>query len=159
MSAIAGEPIDAGANQKVRADVVRQTIKLVNVAFPVADMDTAFRLSEALDECRRFSSQRMLSFFSIGTRVGFIFLLSAAVPLNFFRVQNFTAANPSGSPWVVTAKTGMHQHSADSMMAQATALVAAAIDALGHADGAHVRALKGELRGVLDQRIGPSEAS
>ena len=38
------------------------------------------------------------------------------------------------------------------MMAQATALVAAAIDALGHADRAHVRPLVGELRGVLDEK-------
>ena len=49
-------------------------------------------------DCFMLSSQRMLSFFSIGTRVGLIFFFSAAVPLNFFRVQNFTAANPSGSP-------------------------------------------------------------
>src|SRR5260221_14531351 len=46
----------------------------------------------------------MLSFFSMGTRVGLIFFLSAAVPLNFFRVQNLTAASPSGSPSVVTAR-------------------------------------------------------
>ena len=46
----------------------------------------------------------MLSFFSIGTRVGLTFFLSAAVPLNFFRVQNFTAASPNGSPCVVTAR-------------------------------------------------------
>jgi hypothetical protein len=32
------------------------------------------------------------------------FRFRAFVPLNFLRVQNFTAAEPSGSPWVVTAK-------------------------------------------------------
>jgi hypothetical protein len=41
---------------------------------------------------------RLLSFCSIGTRVGLILRLSAAVPLNFFRVQNLTVAKPSGSP-------------------------------------------------------------
>jgi len=46
----------------------------------------------------------MLSFFSMGMRVGLIFFLSAAVPLNFFRVQILTAANPSGSPSVVIAR-------------------------------------------------------
>jgi hypothetical protein len=40
----------------------------------------------------------------MGTRVGLIFFLSAAVPLNFLRVQNLTAAKPSGSPSVVAAK-------------------------------------------------------
>ena len=40
----------------------------------------------------------------MGIRVGLIFFLSAAVPLNFFRVQNLTAANPSGTPSIVTAR-------------------------------------------------------
>ena len=55
-------------------------------------------------DCFKFSSHRMLSFFSMGTRVGLIFLLSAAVPLNLSRVQNFTAHNPSGNPAVVIAR-------------------------------------------------------
>ncbi len=45
----------------------------------------------------------MLSFCSIGTRVGLIFRFSAVVPLNFLRVQNLIADSPSGSPSVVTA--------------------------------------------------------
>ena len=53
---------------------------------------------------RMFSSQRMLSFASIGTRVGLTRRLSAFVPLNLARVQNLIAARPSGSPSVVTAK-------------------------------------------------------
>src|SRR5208337_5044463 len=56
------------------------------------------------DDCLRFSSHRTLSFSSIGTRVGLIFFLSALHPLNFFRVQNFTAAIPSGRPSVVTTR-------------------------------------------------------
>ena len=47
---------------------------------------------------------RVLSLPSIGTRVGLIFFLRAAVPLNFSRVQNLTAARPKGTPSVVTAK-------------------------------------------------------
>jgi hypothetical protein len=38
----------------------------------------------------------MLSFFSIGTRVGLILLLSASEPLNFFLVQNFIRGKPEG---------------------------------------------------------------
>lgn len=52
----------------------------------------------ALDSFERFL------FHQRGTRVGLIFFLSAAVPLNFFRVQNLTAVSPSGSPSVVTAR-------------------------------------------------------
>ena len=55
-------------------------------------------------DCFKFSNHRMLSFFSMGIRVGLIFFLSAAVPLNFFLVQNLTAANPSGTPAIVTAR-------------------------------------------------------
>ena len=40
----------------------------------------------------------------MGIQVGLIFFLSAADPLNFFRVQNLTAANPSGTPSIVTAR-------------------------------------------------------
>ncbi|MDA9527824.1 hypothetical protein ACM42_05120 [Bradyrhizobium sp. CCBAU 25338] len=40
----------------------------------------------------------------MGIQVGLIFFLSAAVPLNFFRAQNLTAANPSGTPSIVTAR-------------------------------------------------------
>jgi hypothetical protein len=46
----------------------------------------------------------MLSFPSIGTRVGLTARLSAAVPLNFDRVQTFTAVTPSGTPSSVTAR-------------------------------------------------------
>jgi hypothetical protein len=53
---------------------------------------------------RMFSSQRMLSLASIGTRVGLTRRLSAFVPLNLARVQNLIAASPSGSPSVVTAR-------------------------------------------------------
>src|SRR3954467_6195682 len=59
--------------------------------------------SKAMD-WRRFSSQRMLSLCSMGTRVGLILRLSAAVPLNCCRDQNFTADRPNGRPAVVTAR-------------------------------------------------------
>ena len=50
------------------------------------------------------SSHRMFSLASIGTRVGLTLRLSWAVPLNFSRFQNLTAARPSGSPSTVTAR-------------------------------------------------------
>ena len=50
------------------------------------------------------SSHRTLSLRSMGTLVGLTFRFRAAVPLNFFLVQNFTAARPSGSPSAVTAR-------------------------------------------------------
>jgi len=44
-------------------------------------------------DCLRLSSQRTLSFFSVGMRGGFDLPLDCAVPLNFFRAQSFTAAD------------------------------------------------------------------
>ena len=64
---------------------------------------TASRIVEKFGGLFKFN-HRMLSFFSMGTRVGLIFLLSAAVPLNLSQGQNFTAHNPSGNPAVVIAR-------------------------------------------------------
>src|SRR5947209_2398776 len=52
----------------------------------------------------RFSNQRILSFCSIGTRVGFTDRFSALVILNLLRVQNLIAVSPSGKPSTVTAR-------------------------------------------------------
>ena len=61
------------------------------------------RPSSAVD-WRMLSSQRTLSFSSIGMRVGSIFFLSAAVPLNLSRVQNSAVARPSGRPSSLTTR-------------------------------------------------------
>lgn len=53
---------------------------------------------------RVFSSQRLLPFCSIGTRVGLMCRLSSEQPLNCFLVQNFTAARPSCRPSAVTTR-------------------------------------------------------
>jgi len=55
-------------------------------------MQRSGRFKRTVD-CFKFSNHRMLSFCSIGTRVGLILFLSALVPLNFCRVQNLIAAN------------------------------------------------------------------
>ncbi|MBP1293654.1 MULTISPECIES: hypothetical protein [Bradyrhizobium] len=59
-------------------------------------MNATLRLPEPLDrlpEIVGLSSQRTLSFFSVGMRGGFDLPLDCAVPLNFFRAQSFTAAD------------------------------------------------------------------
>src|SRR5215471_17367148 len=101
---------------------------------------------------RRFSSQRMLSLPSIGTRVGLIFFLRAAVPLDFSRVQNLTAARPKGKPSVATAKAGMHQKSADSVHPQTAILAPAAVDAISEPDPRRPLPLVGKLGGVLEHQ-------
>ena len=59
----------------------------------------------SVDHVLSSSSHRMLSFFSMGTRVGLIFLLSAAVPLNLSPESRISPRhNPSGNPAVVIAR-------------------------------------------------------
>jgi hypothetical protein len=55
-------------------------------------------------ERRSLSSQRVLSFCAMGTRVGLIFRLIAGVPVNVSRDQNFAAVRPSGKPSGVIAR-------------------------------------------------------
>ncbi|MGY2843467.1 hypothetical protein ACVIWU_006655 [Bradyrhizobium sp. USDA 4509] len=51
----------------------------------------------------------------------------------------------------LTRGTGMHQHAADRVIAPTAILVPAAVDALGQADSARVRALVGEFRRVMNE--------
>ena len=104
MIAGAGSAVDTGPQQKVRAKFMRQAEELVNVTLPTADMNTSAGTTKKICGCLRLSNQRMPSLFSIGTRVGLIFFFKAAVPLNFRRVKTLTAAKPSGTPSVVSAK-------------------------------------------------------
>src|SRR5882762_1888624 len=106
-------------------------------------------------DCWTFSNHRMLSFFSMGTRVGLIFFLSAAVPLNFFRVQNLTAAKPSGSPSVVTAKLECIRMPQNRVRSQATCLVAAAVDALGFTNRLGLLPLIGILGRIVEHQDRP----
>ena len=92
----------------------QNTEKFVDVALTVSDMHASPRIiREGPVDCRRFSNHRMLSFCSIGTRVGLIFVLSAAVPLNFLRVQNLIAASPNGKPFGRDRQARMHHDTAD----------------------------------------------
>ncbi len=78
--------------------------EFVDVAFPVAYMDASPWLTQSGRGLLDILDPRTLSFYSMGTRVGLIFFLRAFVPLNFFLVQNLTAAIPRGSPSVVTTR-------------------------------------------------------
>lgn len=49
MAAIARQPIDAGADKEVSANVLRQAIQFIDVALGVADMNAKHRLPEPFD--------------------------------------------------------------------------------------------------------------
>ena len=101
-------------------------------------------------DCLRFSSQRMLSFFSMGTRVGLIFLLSAAVPLNLSRVQNFTAAQSQRQSGGRNGKARMHQYPAGRVHSGIASQVSFAVfDALRNPDQLRPVPLIGELGRVV----------
>ena len=98
---------------------------------------------------RRLSSQRMLSLPSIGIRVGLILFLRAFVPLNFFRVQNLTAAIPSGNPVRRHQQARMHQQFADRVHAVTTGFVLAAAHLCREAHRLRTPAPPGKLRRVM----------
>ncbi|WP_247371249.1 hypothetical protein [Bradyrhizobium sp. 18] len=104
MAAIASQPIDAGANKEVSANLLRQAIQFVDVAFAVADMNATLRLSEPFDRLPQIVelSNALLLLDGNAGRVDLLLDLGRA--LEFFRVQNFTAANPRGRPSMVTAR-------------------------------------------------------
>src|SRR3954467_344915 len=121
--------------------------------------------SKAMD-WRRFSSQRMLSLASMGTRVGLTLRLSAAVPLNCCRDQNFTAERPNGRPSVVTAREECMRRpqtvcirkraalSWPRLTPQVAGFVLTAVRPAGDAGRLGALALERDLGGVLDQQNG-----
>jgi hypothetical protein len=86
-------------------------------------MQRSGRFKRTVD-CFKFSNHRMLSFCSIGTRVGLILFLSALVPLNFCRVQNLIAANQRET-LCRDRQTRVHQNSAAGVVIGAAKVVLA----------------------------------
>ena len=73
---VASQPVDDGTHDEVRAKLLGQAVEFVDITFTIAYMNASVWLTEKPTDWRRFSSQRMLSLVSIGTRVGLILRLS-----------------------------------------------------------------------------------
>ncbi|MGY3219756.1 hypothetical protein ACVIM5_000363 [Bradyrhizobium sp. USDA 4512] len=82
----------------------------------------------------------MLSFCSIGTRVGLIFRFSAVVPLNFLRVQNLYCRQSERKPLGRYGETRMHQDAA----------LCASCRLARKADQVRLLALEAEVRRVME---------
>ena len=148
---VSGQAVDAGPDQEVRSGFPgAQNSSYMSLSRSPMWTHRPGSASNAVD-CWTFSSHRMLSFFSIGTRVGLIFFLSAAVPLNFFRVQIY-CRQPKRQTFARHRQARVHQDAADRVRSQATGLVPAAVDALGDPDRLCVLSLKAELGGVMEHK-------
>ncbi|XUJ37640.1 hypothetical protein ACQ5SK_28640 [Bradyrhizobium japonicum] len=79
--------------------------EFVDVTLAITNMDASSRTIQELRRLLEIFQPPDAFLFLDGNPGGLIFFLSAAVPLNFFRVQNLTAANPSGTPSIVTANS------------------------------------------------------
>src|SRR4051794_24987213 len=102
--------------------------------------------------CRRFSNHRTLSFCSMGTRVGLTLPLRALVPLNFLRLQNFTAAKRERQALRRYCQAGMHQQATTGVMPQAPLVVSAGHTLVEHPDGTDVLAFETKLGGVVQNQ-------
>jgi hypothetical protein len=83
MLAIAGQAIDTSKYKKMSGGFACLAKKFIDIALAVGHVNASFR---GIKKFCRLAKVRQLSyaFFSMGTRVGLIFFLSALQPLNFF---------------------------------------------------------------------------
>ena len=130
------------------AKLLRGAIQLVDVAFAVTNINATLRRSVLLDSLPEIVEPAN-AFLLLNRSAGPVNLFfSCAVPLNFLLVQNSPPPIPAAGPRQ-HGDTGMHQHSADRVMAPTTVPVPAAVDALSQANSA--RAPVGEFRSVLNK--------
>jgi hypothetical protein len=104
MISIASAPIDTGSEDKVRTELTGGTEELINVAPPVANVNATSRRTQQLGRLAKFLKPANALLLSDRNTGRIDVLLSALVPLNSSRVQNFAADNPSGNPSWVTAR-------------------------------------------------------
>ena len=104
MVAVSRQPVDTRSDQEVGPEVLRGAEQLVDVALTIADMDACGRIVEQRGGLAQVLQPAKALFLFDGHAGRLIFFLSAAVPLNFERVQNLTAEGPKGRPSSVTAR-------------------------------------------------------
>src|SRR6266478_8248288 len=101
-------------------------------------------------DCFRFSSHRMLSFFSMGTRVGLIFLLRAAVPFELVSGPELHRAQSQRQSRGRDRKTRVHQDSARRVYSGIACQISFAVgDTLRNPDQLRPIPLIGELGRVV----------
>lgn len=151
MTAVAGEPIDAGPNEEVRAQIVREAEQFIDVAFTIADMNTTVGLTQALNRLPEILEPAN-AFLLLDGNTGRIDVpFERGDPFEFLARPEFYGRQSQRQSTGRHGKAGMHHHSADSVMAKAPALVSATVDAICHADQIGCGALVRELCGVLDE--------
>ena len=104
MITVSDQAVDAGPDQEMGSSFLDRAEKLVDVAFAITDVNASRWVTEKLRGLLNIFQPSDAFFLFDGNACGLICFLSAAVPLNFFRVQNLSAANPSGKPSIVTAR-------------------------------------------------------
>lgn len=79
MIAVSGQADVTGPDEEMCADLLCQTEKLVDIAFPVPDMYASRRVAEEFSGLAKTVQPSNGFFLSIGTRAGLTFLFSTAV--------------------------------------------------------------------------------
>jgi hypothetical protein len=100
---VSSQAVDAGPDQEMSSDVLCCAEKLVDVTLAITDVEASFRMVQELRRLLKIF-QPSDAFLFLDGNPGRIDFLRAAVPLNFFLVQNLTAAKPNGTPSIVTAR-------------------------------------------------------
>ncbi|MER8701707.1 hypothetical protein [Mesorhizobium sp. M1273] len=87
------QPVRLHAHEEAGTKVLRGALELVGVALPVTHMQAAVGRANERDGLAQVLQPAVALLVSIGTRMGLMCRLSASVPLNFVRVQNFAASD------------------------------------------------------------------
>jgi hypothetical protein len=137
--AISSQAVDAGPDQEMRSGFLGRAEKLVDIGL-VSPMWTHCPASPR-------SSVDCWTFSILQPPDAFLLLdWNARRIMNFFGVQNLTAASPSGSPSIVTARLECIRMPQTVCDLRRPALSGPAVYALGYPDRVRILSLIGELR-------------
>src|SRR5947208_4128073 len=104
MMSVARQAIDAGPDQEMGANFLRRAEELIDIALTISNVDAARWIAQGCGGLPEVFQPADALLLLDRNPVRLTLFLSAAVPLNFLRVQNLIAANPSGRPSLVTAR-------------------------------------------------------
>lgn len=152
--AVAGQPVDAGAHDEVRAEVVGQAEQLVDVALAITDMDAATRRAEQ----RRRSTQVLQpaeTFLVLDRHAGRLdFALERIRAFELLPRPELHRPQPERQTVGSHRERTMHEQAAQRVHADLACLVPTAVHAAGDPDGFTPLALRasnktdgGALRG------------
>ena len=155
VSAGFGEAVDAGADQEVRAQVLRQAEELVDVALAIADVDAALRRADQLGRAAQVVEPAD-ALLLVDRHAGRVDLpLQRRRALELVPRPDLHRGEAERQPVGRDREARVQQQAAQRVLAEAAVLLLAPGGGLGEADLLGRRAGEGEFRRVLEHQDRP----